>query len=86
MTTRAYQEIYLSKAQSALGDAFDYAINTCHILGTVFPGFLAARLRICWKNRDSSTLQHLNLYCRIQILELYSRLLRCKLPVNILLS
>lgn len=27
----AYQEIYLSKAQSALGDAFDYAVNTCHI-------------------------------------------------------
>ena len=26
MTIRAYQEIYLSKAQSSLGDAFDYAI------------------------------------------------------------
>ena len=36
MTTRAYQEIYLSKAQTALGDAFDYAINTCHIPGLVF--------------------------------------------------
>ena len=34
--TRAYQEIYLSKAQSVLGDAFDYAINTCAILGTDF--------------------------------------------------
>ncbi len=36
MMTRAYQEIYLSKAQSSLGDAFDYAINTCHIPGADF--------------------------------------------------
>ena len=36
MTTRAYQETYLSKAQAALGDAFDYAINTCHIPGLDF--------------------------------------------------
>ena len=34
--TRAYQEIYLSKAQSVMGDAFDYAVNTCNILGTDF--------------------------------------------------
>ena len=33
---RAYQEIYLSKAQSVIGDAFDYAVNTCAILGTDF--------------------------------------------------
>lgn len=32
----AYQEIYLSKAQSVLGDAFDYAINTCGITGNDF--------------------------------------------------
>ncbi|MBR5424334.1 MAG: helix-turn-helix transcriptional regulator [Clostridia bacterium] len=32
----AYREIYLSKAQSALGDAFDYAVNTCHIPGDMF--------------------------------------------------
>ena len=32
----AYQEIYLSKAQSVLGDAFDYAVNTCGILGNDF--------------------------------------------------
>ena len=32
----AYREIYLSKAQSALGDAFDYAVNTCHIPGDTF--------------------------------------------------
>lgn len=36
MMTRAYQEIYLNKAQAALGDAFDYAINTCHIPGADF--------------------------------------------------
>lgn len=34
--TRAYQEIYLSNAQSTLGDALDYAINTCQIPGNVF--------------------------------------------------
>ena len=34
--TRAYQEIYLSKAQSVIGDAFDYAVNTCAILGSDF--------------------------------------------------
>ena len=33
MMTRAYQEIYVSKAQSALGDAFDYAVNDCSIHG-----------------------------------------------------
>ena len=34
--TRAYQEIYLSKAQSVIGDAFDYAVNACGIVGTDF--------------------------------------------------
>lgn len=34
--THAYQEIYLSKAQSVLGDAFDYAVNTCDISGSDF--------------------------------------------------
>ena len=34
--THAYQEIYLSNAQSMLGDAFDYAINVCHIPGNSF--------------------------------------------------
>lgn len=33
---RAYQEIYLSKAQSVIGDAFDYAVNTCDISGNDF--------------------------------------------------
>lgn len=32
----AYQEIYLNKAQSVLGDAFDYAVNTCGIVGNDF--------------------------------------------------
>lgn len=36
MMTRAYREIYLSKAQAALGDAFDYAVNACGILGEDF--------------------------------------------------
>ncbi len=34
--TRAYQEIYLSKAQQVLGDAFDYAVNICKISGEDF--------------------------------------------------
>lgn len=34
--THAYQEIYLSKAQSVLGDAFDYAVNICDIPGSDF--------------------------------------------------
>lgn len=32
----AYPEIYLSKAQSVLGDVFDYAVNTCDIPGNTF--------------------------------------------------
>ena len=36
MMPHAYQEMYLNKAQSALGDAFDYAINTCGISGKDF--------------------------------------------------
>ena len=34
--THAYQEIYLSKAQSVLGDAFDYAVNGCKLSGDAF--------------------------------------------------
>lgn len=34
--TYAYHEIYLSNAQSTLGSAFDYAINTCKIPGNDF--------------------------------------------------
>lgn len=32
----AYREMYLNKAQSVLGDAFHYAINTCGISGSDF--------------------------------------------------
>lgn len=32
----AYRETYLSKAQSILGDAFHYAVNTCGISGSDF--------------------------------------------------
>lgn len=34
--THAYQEIYRSKAQTVLGDAFDYAVNVCGFSGTDF--------------------------------------------------
>ena len=36
MTIHAYQETYLNKAQAALGDAFDHAVNTCGIPGEDF--------------------------------------------------
>ena len=36
MAIHAYQEIYLNNAQKSLGDAFDYAINTCGISGSDF--------------------------------------------------
>lgn len=42
MTIHAYQEMYLSKAQASLGDAFDYAINTCKIPGEDFIRFFTA--------------------------------------------
>ena len=34
--THAYQEIYLSNAQAALGDAFDYVIRVCGVPGENF--------------------------------------------------
>ena len=36
MKLHAYEEIYVSKAQAVLGDAFDYAVNICNISGTDF--------------------------------------------------
>ncbi len=36
MKIRAYQEMYLSRVQSKLGGAFDYAINTCKMAGQDF--------------------------------------------------
>ncbi len=40
--THAYQEIYLSKAQATLGDAFDYAVNVCQMDGTTFTKLFCA--------------------------------------------
>ena len=40
--THAYQEIYLSNAQAALGEAFDYAIHDCRIPGEQFVKLFAA--------------------------------------------
>lgn len=40
--TRAYREIYLSNAQAALGDAFDYAVNIYRIPGADFAKLFAA--------------------------------------------
>ena len=40
--THAYQEIYLSKAQAVLGDAFDYAVNTCKMNGSDFTKLFTA--------------------------------------------
>lgn len=40
--THAYREIYLSKAQSVLGEAFDFAINSCGISGDDFVKFFIA--------------------------------------------
>ena len=37
----AYQEIYLSNAQAALGNAFDYAVNIRHIPGSDFAKLFA---------------------------------------------
>ncbi|MGN1026275.1 MAG: helix-turn-helix domain-containing protein [Faecousia sp.] len=39
---RAYQEIYLRNAQAILGDAFDYAVNTCGLPGDSFVKLFAA--------------------------------------------
>lgn len=36
MTMHAYREVYLSKAQAVLGEAFDYAVNTYQISGEDF--------------------------------------------------
>ena len=49
----AYQEIYLNKAQSTLGDAFDYAINNCNISGQNFVKlFLASSVSRGFENGE----------------------------------
>ena len=53
----AYQEIYLSNAQAALGDAFDYAINTCNISGDDFVKlFCVSSVSRRMENGESSVL------------------------------
>ena len=42
MVIHAYQEIYLNKAQAALGEAFDYAVNVCKISGEDFTKLFVA--------------------------------------------
>ena len=55
--THAYQEIYLSNAQSMLGDAFDYAINVCHIPGSRFVKlFIASTISKRLENGEPSYL------------------------------
>ena len=49
----AYQEIYLNKAQSTLGDAFDYAINNAGISGCNFVKlFLASTVSRGFENGE----------------------------------
>ena len=55
--THAYREIYLSNAQSVLGDAFDYAINTCQISGDDFIKlFIASSISKRMENGEPSLL------------------------------
>ena len=53
----AYQETYLNRAQSVLGDAFDYAINTCGIAGDDFIKlFLTSTVSSRMENGEPSVL------------------------------
>lgn len=55
MMTHAYREIYLSNAQSVLGDAFDYAINSCLIPGDDFVKlFIASSISKRMENGEPS--------------------------------
>lgn len=57
MTTRAYQEIYLNNAQSALGDAFDYAVNDCKIDGSdFFKMFCVSRISARMENGEPAVI------------------------------
>ena len=42
MMTQGYQETYLNKARSVMGNAFDYAISDCGIPGNDFVRMLSA--------------------------------------------
>ena len=55
--TRAYREIYLSKAQAALGDALDYAVNVCGIPGEDFINlFITSTVSRRMENGESSVI------------------------------
>ena len=55
--TRAYREIYLSKAQAALGDALDYAVNVCGIPGEDFIKlFITSTVSRRMENGESSVI------------------------------
>lgn len=57
MKIRAYQEIFINKAQSLLGDAFDYAINVCGISGEDFiKMFVVSDASRLIENGDPSTI------------------------------
>ena len=57
MMIRAYQEIYLSKAQALMGEAFDYAVNICGITGEAFVKmFLASSISRRMENGEPACL------------------------------
>ena len=55
MLIHPYSELYLSRAQIVLGDAFDYAINTCKISGSDFTNlFLSSTISRRLENGEPS--------------------------------
>ena len=55
MTMHAYQETYLTNAQSALGDMFDYAINIVKLKSNDFINmFLASSVSIRFEKGDTT--------------------------------
>ena len=57
MKIHAYQEIFINKAQSLLGDTFDYAINVCNISGEDFiKMFVVSDVSVKIENGDPSTI------------------------------
>lgn len=57
MTMRAYRETHLNNAQSALGDAFDYAVNDCKIDGgDFFKMFCVSRICARMENGEPAVI------------------------------
>lgn len=54
MKIHAFQETLTSKAQSKLGDVFDYAINVCNIPGEDFVKMFVVS-DVCKKNRKQGS-------------------------------